>query len=337
MQNEFHRKRIVIHKIIDKILRKAFIEKDPGENGQGKTHGLGMIGWGWPIGLVEIIDKNVNRYYLKGGKYVWGAEQTEALEAIKRTKKLYDENIIWQDQIVAKNSDAENQYLAGQLGMYYTNPGVGEVSRIRNEMVKAHPGIDREKAFAPLYLKNPDDKMWAIQGVDYWSATVFNSKLSDEKLERILTAWDWIATDEGYEFATKGLKGVHWDMEGDKVKYLTDEPLKGTNIYNMVRLTGAYELENPLFTEEDRQIVKDVAERRQQDDDLYLKEVDYDLYFFNAENYDKYGALYPEIKDKVVNILASPEDAEQQWNEFIKASKPKVDLVIKELNDGLLK
>ena len=321
-------------------LAKAFVEKDPEGNGSGNTHGVGCIGWGFPHIIAQYIFPHITGYYVENESYVWGAAQPQALEAVKMMKKMYDEKVIWQDQLFAKSKDAENKYIAGQLGVYFSNHIINHVNRIRGEIKKAHPDIDPAKAFAPMPLKTPAGKHLAFQTPDYWSAVVFSPEMSDEKFERLLTAWDWIAGEEGFDYVTKGVKGVDWDEKDGQIVDLSDRVYsnKQLDLFRMVRLTEEYAVDNPRVDEQVRMDVKSLRDVRLDNSDTTWVEVNYDLDFFSAPNKDKYGAFDEDVKEKLVDIMAKPGvDVEAEWNNFVQNTMPKAEKVIQELDEGLLK
>ena len=61
---------VTIEELTD--LTRTFIEKDPGENGPGKTIGISSIAGG----LYDVFIRAYNTYYASfhkaDGKYVWG-------------------------------------------------------------------------------------------------------------------------------------------------------------------------------------------------------------------------------------------------------------------------
>ena len=68
-----------------------------------------------------------------------------------------------------------------------------------------------------MCCKGPNGKYNGTEMMNYWSTTIFNPNIDDEKLDRILTLYDYIATPEGQKLINLGIEGKDYKVEGDKI------------------------------------------------------------------------------------------------------------------------
>ena len=337
-----------------KAMAKAFVEEDV--SGTGKTSGIGGIGWAFPwfAGIYQT-NPSWEDYTLKDGKYVWGPGEPDMVKSIKEIKEWYDSGILWKDQPIAQNNDAANKFISGQLGIYFNN---WTSYSLFEETVKpfeaANPGLKAEDAIAPMFVKGPqgtpqERKIMAIQGTDYWSATMFRADMSDEKLKRWLEVWDWLASEEGRNYTHYGIKGEDWKYdENGNVIPLWPEKEDGTlqapsdiraDWVGVVNDSPEWEFSNPGYGDYTRKIIADVYDRLSQED-VYLKPTgkeQYKVNFFSGPMKNRYGAFSHKVNDKITELIvsSSADDIEKDWNDFIKSMRPKVQKVVDELNENL--
>lgn len=318
-------------------LAKAFIEKDPGGNGPGKTVGMGSTTWAFPqvFGMIQV-NPNWDTHYIRDGEFVWGMADPETLEGIKIAKKLFDDGVIWEDMIMAKGDEAKDKFLAGQLGIHYGGWGLFEIDSNRENIKKGFPDVDVETAVVPMFVKMLDGRLQAQKDNDFWSSTVFRKDLDDKKLERIMSLFDWVASDEGYEYATKGVKGVDWHEEDGKPVINPRDPSKENYILTtIVRSTGSFLYEDPRVPQAAVETAKRSAARYSQDD-VYVRVLNGKITYFSAPEHDRIGVMYGESVSKIKEILFSSTNVEKDWNDYLESVKDKSQPVLDEYNTILL-
>ncbi|PRX35623.1 carbohydrate ABC transporter substrate-binding protein (CUT1 family) [Orenia metallireducens] len=337
-----------------KAMAKAFVEEDV--SGTGKTIGIGGIGWAFPwfAGIYQV-DPKWEGYIYKDGQYVWGPGEPEMVEGIKETKEWYESGILWKDQPIAQNNDAGNKFVSGELGIYFNNWTSYTLSE---EIIKpfeaANPGLEAEDTIAPMFVKGPkgtpqEGKVLGIQGSDYWSATMFRSDMSDEKLARWLEVYDWLASEEGRNYVHYGIKGEDWKYDdAGNVVPLWPEKEDGTlqgpsdvkaDWAGVVNDSPKWEFENPGYSEYTRKLVAEVYDRLRQDD-VYLKPTgkeEYKINFFSGPMKNKYGTFTQKVNDKITELIvsSSADEIEKDWKDFVESMRPKVQKVVDELNENL--
>ena len=194
-------------------LIKTIIEKDPGKNGPGKT--VGMITKNWAFAKFNG-GGNISPYMYQYGKdangnYVWGPLVPETLEAIRLMKEMYDEGVIWKDQIIVQDADLGNYFNAGlAVAVQHGNTTINGVYNTTLEFEKG-TGLKAEDCIGLAIVKGPNGKVLMYQGNGQWSQTGLSPRLSQEKVERWCSILDYLVSEEGYYFRTLGIPGKDWE------------------------------------------------------------------------------------------------------------------------------
>ncbi len=197
---------------------KAFTLEDPDGNGVNDTYGLTGDG----VGNLRFFFASVghsNRYWVKqeDGTWIHGALMKDNVPILGWLRKMYDEKLIDPELGSTTWQASLQKFSANQFGMCIRN---ADADWINNVMVNfygaANPDInpfDRLTLIPALAL----DKDTPIRMEGYVSAmcaTQFASTLSDEKLERFLTFYEYLLTPEG-RMLRMGFEGVDYTVEAD--------------------------------------------------------------------------------------------------------------------------
>lgn len=332
-------------------LIKAFIEKDPGGNGAGKT--IGMVGctWAFPgfVGMQQC-EPYWNSYKLVDGEYVWGASLDSTVQGIVEAKRLYDEGIIWKDQpLITSDTDAWARYQSGQSGIVYGNMNTLQIETVMMEMLKANPDLDITKACKFMKVKTPDGKICVEKTEDYYGGWGFSQNISDEKQARFLEIMDYIASEEGQNMYHFGIEGEDFEVKDGEIELLWEKDENGKYIspfesgsdrlFSFVELSDGVSHTLPSVMQEARDSRMEQIEYFTNNQDLIYADIDYDLNAFSAPNKDKYSSLGTEVSDKVIELMlsSSTDTIEEEYRKWLKDTQPKADSVLKELNEEYLK
>lgn len=325
-------------------LAKAFVEEDPGQNGLGKTIGISAIAWAYPAcsGL-DRISPQWDSFVKIDGQYVWGGSLPETLEGIKEAKKLYNENVFWKEQSIAKNFDGPSRFQAGQVGILFHNLFSNNVLTTVDGMEKALPGIDIDEAVGVMKLKSPDGTYFNKEIDEWWGATCFRSDIDEEKMDRFLAMQDWLNSEEGLTFRIYGIEGEDYTKNGKDFEMLWSKNEDGglvspyepesDRILNMFQLTESDNYTLPTVPDSAKGLMKAVLDSFDVTDPT-VKINDRALKTFSAPNKDKYN-IAEETRTKVIELIISSDDIEKDYLEWCKSMKPKIDPILKEINEGL--
>lgn len=328
-------------------LVKTVREKDPGKNGAGKT--IGMIfrdDWAFPQMLVGGISPYMTAITKdKSGTWVWGAALPETLEAVKETKRLYDEGIIWKDQPLAKSGDADNNFIAGKsFAIVSSNTAMSSTVNLFKNFKDANPSLDPQTSIGLAKVKAPNGKFIAWEGVDYWSQTAMNHKISDEKAERWAAIMDFYVSEEGHLFAQYGIKDIDWKLDGNgKVQVLWKDKDASGNPVNpyaygttpWIRPVGALDvayLDNISFPQWARDMLRRNLEVYAGPESNVVP-LDVDHAYYSSPVYAKATADIGPQK-KIAELMIS-KDIDKDWNSWVQQKLKEIQPGLDDLNKNL--
>jgi hypothetical protein len=335
-------------------LLKAFIEKDPAGNGEGKTFGMAAPQWYFPdcFGIWQlqhpVWGTEEPSFLAMDGRYVWAPAQENFIEGLVIAKKLFDDGVIWQDNVVDTNSSMyKDLYVAGQMGAIVDNLTAGNLNTMRNQMAKADASLDREKCYVIAKVASPgrQNEYWQKESPCYWSATSMSSNVTDDQMNRYLDIFNWILTEEGKNFKLYGLENIDytknndgsinllWEKD-DNGLYLDPYPSGSRSFYTRMKLSGAEDaFTNVALPEMDRRDAKDGM-------DFYftkgtVRHLDYNLFYTSTPNKDRLGLFIEEVKAKLIEVMSTTtsDTVEQTWRDWLTTMTPKVQPVLDDLNE----
>lgn len=319
-------------------LGKAFVEKNPGGNGAGQTIGIAGDATPFPhfAGLMQM-STYWDQYYLRDGKYVWGMDQPETLEGIKMLKRMYDEGILWKDQLMAKGKDGVNRFQAGQVGIVFDTWSPKNVSAVRTAMKESFPELDVDNDVVPMKVLAPNGKPWGQRTTDYWTISCLNPSLSDEEVDRILAIYDYLISDEVLIDQMYGLEGKDFTRDENGKAVLPDDfSEKRNHLYYVTSTYSDSYFTSDQYSQADKDASMEFVNMLKRPD-AQVREYDYDLYFFTGEKKNKYGLFYEEGKTKILQLIMSGGDIEKEWEKWKASVRDDVNLVLDELNKNLIK
>jgi putative aldouronate transport system substrate-binding protein len=157
------------------------------------------------------------------GQWIPGFMTDAFAEVVAHERDLYKSGLLDKDFAVP-NVDADGKFVQGKAAALVTT--VKTMNAMVTGWRQYNPDkniLDHVKILPPVPAA--DGKNYLYGYFDYWSGTLFNGKLSDEKQERILALLDWLASPEGQKVSRYGLEGVDWEPAGDKINYFhADDP-----------------------------------------------------------------------------------------------------------------
>ncbi len=334
-------------------LLKAFIEQDPGGNGPGKTYGMSAPQWYFPdcFGIWQlqhpVWGTEEPSFLAQDGEYVWAPAQDNFIEGLVTAKQLFDDGIIWADNVVDTNSTMYSDlYIAGQMGALVDNLTTGNLRNRRNAMVQADPTLDRELCYMIAKVSSPGrpGEYWQKESPCYWSATSMSAQVTDEQMDRYLDIFDWILTDEGTNFRLYGLVDKDYTVnpdgtvnllweKNDQGLYVDPYPKDSRSFYNRMKLAGAeVSFINESIPQMDRADAKASMDFDKQN--ATVRHLDYNLFYTSTPNKDRLGLFIEEVKAKLIEVMSTTtaDTVEKEWRAWIATMEPKVQPVLDDLN-----
>ncbi|MDR3120083.1 MAG: hypothetical protein LBU58_01920 [Clostridiales bacterium] len=330
---------------------KACIEQDPGGNGPGKTFGLSGPQWYFPD-MYGIYQTNTYEWGFEepffievDGKYVWYPTLPEYISGLKVAKGLYDDGILWQDNVVDSNSTMYiDLYYAGQMVGVGSHATIGNLTSARDRMIEAFPDGDRAMMYKIAKVASPvdDSFYWQKQSPAYWGANSISANASPEVQERFLDMWNWLLTDEGMRFRQYGIEGEDYTLNADgsveslweikNGKYV-DPYSQARGFYGRPMLTDAEYAFTKVTTPEEDRIDGDAAWKWDWAN-AHIGKVDYNMLYSSTPNKDALGMFVAEVKAKAIDLLvnSTQDKIEGEWKAWTDSMMPKVQLVLDDLN-----
>ncbi|THF82128.1 extracellular solute-binding protein [Cohnella fermenti] len=196
---------------------KAFTTGDPDGNGTADT--VGLVGYISADGLnLGSFNSILNTFQgANGGWKIDGngnlvnmTTDPSTKEALAWMRKAYEEGLIHKDFATLKNTQAREIVMAGKAGVNF-EPVSG--SWVMTEGVRK---IDPQGDMLPLVsLTNPKGEQYVGKGIGYYGTFVIPKTVSEEKMKKILSFFDYGASPEGYELGAYGFADVHFTKDGD--------------------------------------------------------------------------------------------------------------------------
>ncbi|MDR2649173.1 MAG: hypothetical protein LBB94_05575 [Clostridiales bacterium] len=335
-------------------LTRAILREDPGKNGASNA-GLVMPNWGFPHAAVlfpgpPAAEGNETASYIKddSGKYIWPPATDAYKEGVKITYDMYQEGLIYKDNILFQGTEQEDMVKAGLA--FATYNVTGSLNNFTDTMLQDGVITNRED-WGIAIVSSYDGNWYMTQTEDYWTVTAMNHSLDDEKIDRILDFWEYLMTTEGRRMRLWGKEGVDFEVTGDAVndiKLLWDYD-DAAQMYidpylNIAEFNEANGAENnktatiiaPGQSEYQYNEMKRLFDTMASGQlPVVIKKFDYDVSFSVYPNKGKYGSFGSEVKERLIALIAQPGiDIETEWDKFVQEMTPRVQLVLDELNSN---
>ncbi len=327
---------------VDKMMELAiaFADRDPGNNGAGRTVGYGdNTQWSY---IVNAYNTYASHFYRKNGEFIWGARESSTLEGIKAFKRLYDTGAYWQDFFAGKDGDIVSMFQSGLAGIVQGNFNSKSIGKTRAAFEDA-TGRDFMESVEYMDVLGPDGKRWAWEMTNIWSASIFDPKLSDQKLHRIMTVMDWFATEEAVNTLFFGVPGEDWVMQDGEPVHRWETNEKGLPqapgydsrmLITMTQLEETYTWFDPSQPPGLLDMVLDHLKRL--GENVNFRRTDPLLVTFTGENWLKHGQslAWTEYYDTIKRIIPSTtiDTIGEEYKAWLREVKPRADAVPAELN-----
>lgn len=191
----------------------------------GDFYALVDVEWGFPS--VTNFYKTAPHCFAvdSNGNYVNNYTTAEYQQGLAKAKEYIANNIYGYDQYNAKAGDPAERYYAGRVGVFYENLSLSNYTTLRKKLA-ANPAYNTleklDDATAIMKVMSPDG-MYCLEGNENWfSATMFNADISDEKMEKVLDILEWTLSEEGTMMATYGFEDYDYIKNADGTVTLTE-------------------------------------------------------------------------------------------------------------------
>lgn len=212
-------------------LARGFTLYDPDNNGLKDTWGYttesnkDMDAWAY-----VAFDAGWNQFIKEGGKYVSSNTASGAKNATALITRMNTLGYITPDSLTNSVDDKQKEFANGQAGMMYAHNWYNTIATYYINHFADSTNPDDQKAKLADFRNNvemvnpPKGPQGTYGGggqAGYWEGFCINAKLSDSKIKRILSFYDYLMSEEGYELLQYGVEGTHY----------TKEVVDGKNVY----------------------------------------------------------------------------------------------------------
>lgn len=334
----------------------AIKDQDPGKNGDANAV-LVMDTWAFPhapvlfIGAPEAEGNETCSYIERDGTYVWPPATEEYKKGVKITYDLYQDGIIYNDNLNFTGNEKDNIMKSGLGFAAYSI--IGNLNGWTDDMLRDGILENREDLGMAVVI-SWDGTWYMTQTEDYWTVTAMDYRLEDdaEKVNRILDFWEYLHTIPGKQMRTWGKEGVDFNVTGEglnDVELLWDydeelqnyvDPYASNHAFNEANgaVNGPRTAAPGTLQYQNDEQNRMWALYGSGDYKTHSKKFDYKVSFGSAPNKDKDGSFGSECKEKLVALLPQAGlDIEAEWDKVVAEFMPRVQLVLDEINNGELK
>jgi putative aldouronate transport system substrate-binding protein len=181
----------------------------------------------WAFGNVEVYVEEMFKVPFMdwkldaGGNLLYEVETDEMRMALEFMVQLYDEELVHPENAGSAETDMKPLFRNGEV--VFRTDGWGDWEEALPQVLGDNPDYNQQ----PMPAFAHDGSAPVVHGnVPAWGFTFIDKKLSNEQIEEILDAANWLAAPFGtqeYELHQYGVEGVHFDYGDDGQPLLTDQ------------------------------------------------------------------------------------------------------------------
>jgi putative aldouronate transport system substrate-binding protein len=306
---------------------KKFTFGDPDKNGKDDTYGLGASG-GWKgdftmifgaFGVMPFDSGDIRQSYLKDGTIYSSQISNEYRDAIAYIKKLWDAKVIDPEIFIIKADQANQKLVQSKAGTFTSWWSIAPAVLTGNLKMNE---INPKAKWNPILpaIKGPAGKS-GLESRGSINGTINISAKTKDPVAAIKFL-DFLASDEGWELATYGIKGQHYT---DLVQGRTPEGKKAMDEKWLDPL--AQIIYRPDIVDKVNNASKDPAQIEANRFIMAARE--YNLYadiFFGVPITDSQKNLGPDLtkfeEEMFIKFVTGAEPL-SKWNEYVENWKKK--------------
>jgi len=135
----------------------------------------------------------------------------------------FNDGLIDPDFITNSVWEGNQIFSMGRAGTLMRQVVPIHINNIYMEWVELNPDIVFWEAVEILQSPQvPGITPVYLIGNGFWSETMFSSRLDDATMDKIMTFFDWMLSDDGINTMNFGFEGQDWEMQNGEITLLTD-------------------------------------------------------------------------------------------------------------------
>lgn len=199
----------------------------------GDAAAIADVSWGFPS-LTNFYKDSPHCYTYRNNKVVNAFTTDEYIQGMQVTQQLINKNLYFDQISNSGKTLSYDAYKTGKVGVYYENLSLSNYTELRRNYKSNHPGIsndDLDDATAIIKIKGPDGK-FHLEGSENWfSMTMFNYDISDNKMNKILDILNYLLDEEGTRLAIYGIEGYDYELNDGEVELIESNWIKVNDEY----------------------------------------------------------------------------------------------------------
>jgi len=153
------------------------------------------------------------------GKYMPSFMAPGTLEGFKALRRMYTEGVLDKDFATIKGDVGFDKFAGGKAGAIFWSTYLDhQRDYVYNKWTKNYPDKEYLDNMTPIHIwPAPDGNRYHFIQPAAWSESYINNNVDDKKLDRILSLYDYLISDEGTELLRYGIKDKDYTKAGDKI------------------------------------------------------------------------------------------------------------------------
>ncbi len=281
--------------------------------------------------------------YYKGedGKYHWGpAEESSGVKAqLTKLKQMYDNGLVYPEFYTILNDDDQPYFHTSAQAASICGNGMAVMMDRCTTYMRENLGLDYWEVGLELVLTDENGVHHGDPSGNYWGCNIISPYIDEDKLERLLTIWDFDCTEYGQMCVRMGVPEVDWtyDDNGELVNLLEGKEGSITQKYdvvpiiygNMVVLSDDFGFVNPAFDPRARQRISDLMILRAGITTAKDKEMDWDFLSYSSQALNLASMNYA---DEYANLITKSGDFSANYDQWVQEKMALVQPVLDDLN-----
>ncbi|UUZ78775.1 hypothetical protein LJK88_26185 [Paenibacillus sp. P26] len=334
---------------------KSFAQKDPDGNGKNDTIGLTFRSTSSMLSPIAggSFPHVINSSWVKeNGKYIPYYASGQMKTVVKQLRQMYAEGAIDPDFAIMKPNDGYEKFGQGKVGAISVQATPNALSALKASWDKyvKDKKFEESVKILPVSWAAEDGSRYRYNAVTFWSESYFSSKVTDEKMDRILQIYDYLLSEEFKTFKRYGMEGKDYKIEGDKITILREKTENG----QYKSLGALYPSYGGLFGALAawwQQLELEDTETARINYGEKLWALSHEAMKYNVEKLKpvptnfKVEPLYTPAKSKlsainatedVIKVMLGKDDPAPMWDNIVKGYDSKgLQQAIKEVNDAV--
>lgn len=222
---------------------EALLKKFKEELNKSNRFALGDVEWGYPS--ITNFYKQVPHCFAQDdeGIYVNNYTTDQYIKGLQKSKQFRDDKYYYQSANTLSDGQMRKKYVGNQCGVFYENLSYSNFVAIKLDLEKSNSSnkefnIDDATAIMKIKAPTADDfdtaeekekyvspygGKYCLEGTDNWfSLTLFDGRISDNKVEKMLDLYDWLLSEEGTRFSIYGFENYDYEIVDGQVKLIEE-------------------------------------------------------------------------------------------------------------------